>query len=174
MSRRARAIGQDIFIKLEEFEAGETIFECATYLGEGEGQYGTFYRFEQENQVYCIGGRALASMVAELTEGDQIELEYAGSKPSKTKGFKPTNLFKMWILDDEPEVTHVKKSKPEPEAKPEFAEEASEHVSTKPQSKGRGRPKGSTRKPTNVRAKEKIEAEALSDDSDLDDLDDLE
>lgn len=151
--RRARAIGQDTFIKAEELEKGETVFECATYLGQDEGQFGEFSRFDVDGTVYCIGGASMAMAAKSLVEGDKVEVEFEGWKQSKNFKGKKFAAYKLWLLEDDSE--------------PDTEEEATEPVPSKPKSKGRGRPKGSTKKAT-------AKTKQVEETDDLDDLDDLE
>jgi hypothetical protein len=179
MARRRREIGNDQFLKLDDFEAGETIFADAIYLGTGEGMHGLFYRFEQEGEVFCVGSTALGMMLENITEGEHIELQYNGKKPSKHKGRKPFHTFKMWQLEDEgdePEVAKPAAAKPKPKPKPAAEDESddedeADEVVSAPVKRKPGR---SNR--TAVEApKEKTKARApKAVDEDLAALDDLE
>jgi len=179
MARRRREIGNDQFIKVEDYEPGDTIFEAAIYLGTGEGQYGTFYRFEQEDQVWCLGGRALGNMLESIEEGTVIELQYTGKKASKTKGYKPFATFKMWQIEDDGEEEQ-EVAKPTPKAKPGrpaqrkpepvAEDELDETLPPPAKPKPKGRPVGATVK-NGAKPRGPVNQSL---DEDLDDLDGLE
>jgi hypothetical protein len=131
-----REIGSDLWIKADTLKAGETVFKNAQYLGEDEGRYGTYHRFFEDGNTYCMGGGDLKRLCSKLVEGDNIELEFEGEKevPKGDYAGKMYHSYKMWIVDPESEATEAEAEDESP------ARAVSKTTKSKTKTKARKRP----------------------------------
>lgn len=174
-----RKIGSNQWLKPGvDFEAGDTIFERAKYLGEEEGRFGVYQVFQDLETKNCfnIGGGHLNWLCQQIEPHDVVKLDYVGEEKlekGKYKG-KNTHVFELWIEDGEEDAPARKTSaKTKPASKAavdemdELDDEFEEELEEKPKRKK------AAKRATRKAAKRTTKARKVEED-DLDELDDLE
>ena len=99
--------GSTKYIKFNELNKGDIVFEKAKYIETFEGKFGDNHKFMTEDmeQIVCPSAGQLNYLIRTyLTEGQNCKIEYLGKKEITTGAMKgkEAHSFELYVEDNAP------------------------------------------------------------------------